>query len=116
MRRALEIATQGPAVGENPRVGCVLLSSNGDILAEGFHRGAGSPHAEVEALTALADKGIAAEGTTAVVTLEPCNHRQCSAMVCCRLLACCDAGAAGSPSVNDVDRHRSFHRVDAACP
>lgn len=74
MRRALDIATQGPAVGENPRVGCVLLSSNGDILAEGFHRGAGSPHAEVEALTALAEKGIAAGGTTAVVTLEPCNH------------------------------------------
>ena len=74
MRRALEIATYGPAVGENPRVGCVLLSPEGELLAEGFHRGAGNPHAEVEALTALAEKGISAEGTTAVVTLEPCNH------------------------------------------
>ena len=75
MRRALEIATNGPAVGENPRVGCVLLSPDGEILAEGFHRGAGNPHAEVEALRALAEKGVAAEGTTAVVTLEPCNHQ-----------------------------------------
>jgi diaminohydroxyphosphoribosylaminopyrimidine deaminase/5-amino-6-(5-phosphoribosylamino)uracil reductase len=74
MRRALEIATHGPAVGENPRVGCVLLGSNGDVLAEGFHRGAGHPHAEVEALSALADKRMSCEGTTAVVTLEPCNH------------------------------------------
>jgi diaminohydroxyphosphoribosylaminopyrimidine deaminase/5-amino-6-(5-phosphoribosylamino)uracil reductase len=75
MRRALEIATHGPAVGENPRVGCVLLSPEGEILAEGFHRGAGNPHAEVEALTALAETGTTAEGTTAVVTLEPCNHQ-----------------------------------------
>ena len=74
MRRALEIATYGPAVGENPRVGCVLLSPEGELLAEGFHRGAGNPHAEVEALTALREQGISAEGTTAVVTLEPCNH------------------------------------------
>ena len=74
MRRALDIATQGPAVGENPRVGCVLLSPEGEVLAEGFHRGAGNPHAEVEALMALAEKGISSEGTTAVVTLEPCNH------------------------------------------
>ena len=74
MRRALDIATKGPAVGENPRVGCVLLSSEGEVLAEGFHRGAGNPHAEVEALTALAAKGVPSEGTTAVVTLEPCNH------------------------------------------
>jgi diaminohydroxyphosphoribosylaminopyrimidine deaminase/5-amino-6-(5-phosphoribosylamino)uracil reductase len=74
MRRALDIATQGPAVGENPRVGCVLLSAEGTVLAEGFHRGAGNPHAEVEALNALAASSHSSSGITAVVTLEPCNH------------------------------------------
>jgi diaminohydroxyphosphoribosylaminopyrimidine deaminase/5-amino-6-(5-phosphoribosylamino)uracil reductase len=74
MRRTLEIAAEGPAVGENPRVGCVLLSPDGDIIAEGFHRGAGHPHAEVEALSALAAKALSSDGITAVVTLEPCNH------------------------------------------
>ncbi|BDZ65729.1 bifunctional diaminohydroxyphosphoribosylaminopyrimidine deaminase/5-amino-6-(5-phosphoribosylamino)uracil reductase RibD [Agromyces mangrovi Wang et al. 2018] len=72
MRRALELAARGPARGVNPRVGCVLLSPAGDVLAEGWHRGAGTPHAEVDALAQLAPG--AARGATAVVTLEPCNH------------------------------------------
>jgi diaminohydroxyphosphoribosylaminopyrimidine deaminase/5-amino-6-(5-phosphoribosylamino)uracil reductase len=41
------------------------------VLAEGWHRGAGSPHAEVDALRRA---GPTARGATAVVTLEPCNH------------------------------------------
>jgi diaminohydroxyphosphoribosylaminopyrimidine deaminase/5-amino-6-(5-phosphoribosylamino)uracil reductase len=49
----------------------VLLDAEGRTVAEGFHRGAGSPHAEVDALRQAGD---AARGTTAVVTLEPCNH------------------------------------------
>ena len=72
MRRALELAERGPARGVNPRVGCVILSPHGDVLAEGWHRGAGTAHAEVDALSKLAQG--AAEGATAVVTLEPCNH------------------------------------------
>ena len=72
MRRALALAaTPGVALGPNPRVGCVLLSPSGDVVAEGWHRGAGTPHAEADA---LARAGEAARGTTAVVTLEPCNH------------------------------------------
>jgi len=72
MRRALGIArTPGVPLGPNPRVGCVLLDADGTEVAEGFHRGAGHPHAEVEALRAL---GGPATGLTAVVTLEPCNH------------------------------------------
>jgi len=74
MRRALSLATQGPAGGENPRVGCVILGSTGEIVAEGFHRGAGTAHAEVDALTNLSSKGISPAGLTAIVTLEPCNH------------------------------------------
>lgn len=72
MRRALELAaTPGVPLGPNPRVGCVLLAADGSEIAEGFHRGAGTPHAEV---AALAEAGEAARGATAVVTLEPCNH------------------------------------------
>ncbi|WP_345801816.1 bifunctional diaminohydroxyphosphoribosylaminopyrimidine deaminase/5-amino-6-(5-phosphoribosylamino)uracil reductase RibD [Microbacterium sp. AZCO] len=71
MRRALAIARNGPR-GINPQVGAVLLSTAGDVLAEGWHRGASTPHAEVDALSKLAPG--AARGATAVVTLEPCNH------------------------------------------
>ena len=72
MRRALALAANGPAIGPNPQVGCVLVSASGEVLAEGWHRGAGTPHAEVDALARLAPG--AARGATAVVTLEPCNH------------------------------------------
>jgi diaminohydroxyphosphoribosylaminopyrimidine deaminase/5-amino-6-(5-phosphoribosylamino)uracil reductase len=72
MRRAIEIAvTPGVPHGPNPRVGCVVLDAVGGMVAEGFHRGAGNPHAEVEALSAA---GPRARGATVVVTLEPCNH------------------------------------------
>ena len=69
MSRALELAGNGPR-GVNPQVGCVLLDADGVVVAEGWHRGAGTPHAEIDALSTVP---IAA-GLTAVVTLEPCNH------------------------------------------
>jgi diaminohydroxyphosphoribosylaminopyrimidine deaminase/5-amino-6-(5-phosphoribosylamino)uracil reductase len=71
MRRALDAARSVPRTLPNPRVGCVLLAPDGTELAIGVHRGAGTPHAEVDALTQAGD---AARGATAVVTLEPCNH------------------------------------------
>jgi diaminohydroxyphosphoribosylaminopyrimidine deaminase/5-amino-6-(5-phosphoribosylamino)uracil reductase len=72
MQRALALAvTPGVPLGPNPRVGCVLLAPDGTTIAEGFHRGAGTPHAEA---AALAEAREAARGATAVVTLEPCNH------------------------------------------
>lgn len=72
MARALALAaTPGVPLGPNPRVGCVLLDDDGRTVAEGYHRGAGTGHAEADA---LAHAGDAARGTTAVVTLEPCNH------------------------------------------
>ncbi|GAB2771612.1 bifunctional diaminohydroxyphosphoribosylaminopyrimidine deaminase/5-amino-6-(5-phosphoribosylamino)uracil reductase RibD [Terrabacter koreensis] len=71
MRRALQLAASGPWPDPNPRVGCVLVGPDGDVVGEGHHHGAGSPHAEIEALDAA---GAAAQGATAYVTLEPCSH------------------------------------------
>ncbi|MEY2698235.1 MAG: hypothetical protein RL720_191 [Actinomycetota bacterium] len=72
MRRAIALAANGPSNGVNPQVGCVVLNSAGTIIAEGWHRGAGTAHAEVDALSKLSVEE--AKGSTFVVTLEPCNH------------------------------------------
>ncbi|MCF8529593.1 MAG: bifunctional diaminohydroxyphosphoribosylaminopyrimidine deaminase/5-amino-6-(5-phosphoribosylamino)uracil reductase RibD [Aquiluna sp.] len=77
MRRALELSLNGPAVGINPQVGAVILDEFGNIAAEGWHEGSGTPHAEVMAIHNLRTKlGVHAlpQNYTAVVTLEPCNH------------------------------------------
>lgn len=71
MRRCLELAQQ--ALGQtapNPLVGAVVVQ-DGQILGEGFHPGAGQPHAEVFALRAAGDRP---PGATVYVNLEPCNH------------------------------------------
>lgn len=91
MRAAFALAKKGPLVNENPRVGCVLTTDDGVIVAEGFHRGAGSDHAEVDALTRLRAKGMSPEGLTAVVSLEPCRHEG-RTPPCAKTLA--DAGIA----------------------
>lgn len=72
MRRALELSLRGPATGINPRVGCVILDPSGEVIGEGWHRGAGTPHAEAVALATVPEGR--ARGATVVVTLEPCNH------------------------------------------
>lgn len=74
MDRALELARRGPAHGPNPRVGCVLLGRDDRMLGEGWHQGAGTPHAEAAALAAARAAGADVAGATAVVTLEPCRH------------------------------------------
>ncbi|GEL93516.1 bifunctional diaminohydroxyphosphoribosylaminopyrimidine deaminase/5-amino-6-(5-phosphoribosylamino)uracil reductase RibD [Cellulomonas composti] len=74
MRRALDLARRGPHHGPNPRVGCVLLGADGETIGEGWHRGAGTPHAEVAALADAAQRRTSTRGSTAVVTLEPCDH------------------------------------------
>lgn len=74
MERAVELALQGPAHGPNPRVGCVLLNPDGDVLGEGWHKGAGTPHAEPAAIAAAKATGEDLTDATAVVTLEPCSH------------------------------------------
>ncbi|WOG27306.1 bifunctional diaminohydroxyphosphoribosylaminopyrimidine deaminase/5-amino-6-(5-phosphoribosylamino)uracil reductase RibD [Endozoicomonas sp. 8E] len=71
MSRALQLARKGLYTAmPNPRVGCVIVK-DGVIVGEGFHERCGEPHAEVHALEMAGDQ---AEGATAYVTLEPCNH------------------------------------------
>lgn len=74
MDRALALAARGPADDANPRVGCVLLAADGTTLGEGWHRGTGTPHAEVAAITDARAQENETHGATAVVTLEPCAH------------------------------------------
>lgn len=73
MERALDLAARGVR-GANPLVGAVVLSADGAVLGEGFHHGAGTPHAEPAALADARSRGNDVRGTTMVVTLEPCNH------------------------------------------
>ena len=72
MRAALREARRGAGqTSPNPAVGAVIVRG-GRIVARGFHRGAGKPHAEIEALAALPNPTLA-NGSTIYVTLEPCS-------------------------------------------
>ncbi len=71
MRRALALARQAEGrTSPNPMVGAVLVKDE-CVIGEGYHRRAGEPHAEIEALRTAGD---AARGGTLYVTLEPCAH------------------------------------------
>jgi diaminohydroxyphosphoribosylaminopyrimidine deaminase/5-amino-6-(5-phosphoribosylamino)uracil reductase len=71
MRQALALAARGLGqVWPNPAVGCVLVA-DGRVVGRGHTGTGGRPHAESEALGAA---GTAAQGATAYVSLEPCNH------------------------------------------
>ncbi|MEQ2008409.1 MAG: bifunctional diaminohydroxyphosphoribosylaminopyrimidine deaminase/5-amino-6-(5-phosphoribosylamino)uracil reductase RibD, partial [Limisphaerales bacterium] len=72
MRRALQLARRGLGrTSPNPMVGAVLMRG-GKVIGEGWHRRAGLPHAEVEALRDAAKRGERVRGATLYVTLEPC--------------------------------------------
>jgi diaminohydroxyphosphoribosylaminopyrimidine deaminase / 5-amino-6-(5-phosphoribosylamino)uracil reductase len=73
MRLALRLARRGyGAVSPNPMVGAVLVKQ-GRIIGQGWHRRAGEPHAEVEALRDAESRGYNAAGATLYATLEPCS-------------------------------------------
>jgi len=71
MRRALALARRARGkTSPNPMVGAVLVK-DGKVIAEAYHKKAGTPHAEA---LALAEAGDKARGATLYVTLEPCCH------------------------------------------
>jgi diaminohydroxyphosphoribosylaminopyrimidine deaminase/5-amino-6-(5-phosphoribosylamino)uracil reductase len=73
MQRALALAARGKGrTSPNPMVGAVLVKGN-RIIAEGYHRKAGTPHAEV---ITLKKAGAKAQGATLYVTFEPCCHTE----------------------------------------
>ena len=71
MAHALQLAARGLyTTTPNPRVGCVIVK-DGQVVGEGWHQRAGTPHAEIHALK---QAGHAARGATVYLTLEPCSH------------------------------------------
>jgi diaminohydroxyphosphoribosylaminopyrimidine deaminase/5-amino-6-(5-phosphoribosylamino)uracil reductase len=71
MRQALAIAQYATGrTSPNPLVGAVIVK-DGRIVGQGWHRQAGTPHAEIHA---LAQAGDLAKDATIYVTLEPCSH------------------------------------------
>jgi diaminohydroxyphosphoribosylaminopyrimidine deaminase / 5-amino-6-(5-phosphoribosylamino)uracil reductase len=72
MQTALQLARRGyGATSPNPMVGAVLVKG-GKIIGRGWHRRAGLPHAEIEALRDAQKRGNNSKGATLYVTLEPC--------------------------------------------
>jgi diaminohydroxyphosphoribosylaminopyrimidine deaminase / 5-amino-6-(5-phosphoribosylamino)uracil reductase len=60
-------------VSPNPLVGCVIVGSDGSLLATGYHALVGHHHAEIDALKNIKDQN-SLKGATMYVTLEPCAH------------------------------------------
>ena len=71
MRLALKEAEKGIGLtSPNPTVGCIIVKK-GKIIGRGYHRKAGGPHAEIEAIRSA--KGKPLKGATIYITLEPCS-------------------------------------------
>lgn len=73
MNRCIQLAKNGLGTTyPNPLVGSVIVHNN-KIIGEGWHRKAGAPHAEVNAIASVKDKSLLKEATI-YVSLEPCSH------------------------------------------
>jgi diaminohydroxyphosphoribosylaminopyrimidine deaminase/5-amino-6-(5-phosphoribosylamino)uracil reductase len=85
MQRAIDLAQKSIGLTEpNPRVGCVIVSTRGEVLGQGHTQRAGQAHAEIAALQDAQARGADVRGATMYVTLEPCSHQG-------RTGPCCDA-------------------------
>lgn len=87
MQRALELALAGLyTTAPNPRVGCLLVR-DGEVIGSGFHRLAGTAHAEINAIADARSRGHQTAGASAYVTLEPCSHTGKTPPCCEALIA-----------------------------
>ncbi len=83
MAAAIALSRRGrPAAAPNPNVGCLIVRDR-KVVARGWTRAGGRPHAEAVALAAAGD---AARGATAYVSLEPCAHASDRGPACSGLL------------------------------
>ena len=73
IKRCIELAQNGfGTTYPNPMVGSVIVYEN-KIIGEGWHKKAGEPHAEVNAIRSVKDKSLLKKATI-YVSLEPCSH------------------------------------------
>ena len=73
MRAALQLARRGyGTTSPNPMVGAILVNG-GKVIGRGWHRRAGEPHGEIEAIRDALKRGNSPKGATLYVTLEPCS-------------------------------------------
>ena len=116
MLKALNIASQAMRItSPNPRVGCVIVNSQGQILGQGHTQKAGGLHAEIVALQDAANQGKSVEGATVYVTLEPCAHHGRTGP-CCDALIHAKVGkvVAAIADPNPLVAGRGFDRLKAA--
>jgi diaminohydroxyphosphoribosylaminopyrimidine deaminase/5-amino-6-(5-phosphoribosylamino)uracil reductase len=86
MQKALHLAHQALRLtSPNPRVGCVIVNAQGEVIGQGHTQKAGGPHAEIMALQDAVLRGQSVAGATVFVTLEPCAH-QGKTGPCCHAL------------------------------
>ncbi|MBC7436942.1 MAG: bifunctional diaminohydroxyphosphoribosylaminopyrimidine deaminase/5-amino-6-(5-phosphoribosylamino)uracil reductase RibD [Bdellovibrionales bacterium] len=116
METALALAGQALRhTSPNPRVGCVLVSPDGQVLGQGRTQVAGGAHAEVMALRDAASRGPSVMGATAWVTLEPCSHQGRTGPCCDALVAAGIARVVASlPDPNPLVSGEGFRRLRAA--
>lgn len=116
LRHALALARlrQGMCA-PNPSVGAIVVK-DGKIIAEGYHKGPGQPHAEAEALAKIT---AAAEGATLYVTLEPCCHwgrtPPCTSLIIERKLARVVYGYTDPNPLVNSQGHRLLYEAGVAC-
>jgi diaminohydroxyphosphoribosylaminopyrimidine deaminase / 5-amino-6-(5-phosphoribosylamino)uracil reductase len=116
VRQALDLARSASFMtSPNPRVGCVIVGRNGDVLGIGHTQPVGQPHAEIMALGDASGRGHDVAGATAYVTLEPCSHHGRTGP-CCDALIAAGIGAvvASITDPNPLVAGQGFARLKAA--
>ncbi len=116
MQKALDLATQAMNItSPNPRVGCVIVNAQGEILGQGHTQQSGGAHAEIMAMQEATRQGHNLKGATVYVTLEPCAH-QGKTGPCCDALVKAQVGkvVAALSDPNPLVAGKGFEKLSAA--